>query len=187
MPSGSTCQADGRTATRSGPGATGVGEANGDRPEPDPAVVEAGAVEQHRLAHEGGDELAAGALVQLGRRAGLRDPAVVHHDDLVADRHRLGLVVRHVGDGQREAPLQRADLLAHRAAQPRIEVRQRLVEQQHRRLEHQRAGQRDALLLAARQLARQPLVEAGQADQRERARARRCALGLRRRRETSRP
>ena len=56
-----------------------------------------------------------------------------------------------------EALLQVADLLAHLPAQPRVEIGQRLVEQQHRGLEHQRARDRDALLLAARQLRRQPL------------------------------
>ena len=74
----------------------------------------------------------AGLLVQLLRRAGLGDAAGVHHDDLVADRQRLALVVRDVGHGQLQALLQRADLLAHAAAQPRVEVGQRLVEQQHR-------------------------------------------------------
>ena len=64
------------------------------------------AVEQHRLAHEAGDEFAARPLVQLARRAGLRDHAVVHHDDLVAHRHRLALVVRDVGHRQAEALLQ---------------------------------------------------------------------------------
>ena len=42
------------------------------------------------------------------------------------------------------------DLQVH--AQARVERAQRLVEQQHRRLEHERAGQRDALLLAAGEL-----------------------------------
>jgi hypothetical protein len=45
------------------------------------------------------------------------------------------------------------------APQPGVEVRERLVEQQHPRLEHERAGDGDALLLAARQLAGQSLAE----------------------------
>jgi hypothetical protein len=44
--------------------------------------------------------------------------------------------------------LQRADLLAHRAPQARVEIGQRLVEQQYRRLQHERASHRDTLLLA---------------------------------------
>ena len=137
-------------------------------------------LEQHRLAHEAGDEDAARPLVELARRAAPARPLPrVHDDDLVADRHRLVLVVRDVGDGQAEALLQAADLLAHRAAQARVEVRERLVEQQHRRLEDQRARERDALLLAARELARQPLVQADQADacaSAARARSRACAF-----------
>ena len=108
-----------------------------------------------KIAHETGHDLGARALVQLMWRAGLSDHAEVHHDDLFADDQRFGLVVRHTGHGQPEALLQRADLLAHRAAQPRIEVAERLVEEQHRRLEHERARHRHALLQAARQLTRQ--------------------------------
>ena len=40
--------------------------------------------------------------------------------------------MRDVDDGERQPLLQLADLLAHLPAQPRVEVRQRLVEQQHR-------------------------------------------------------
>src|SRR3546814_848216 len=39
-----------------------------------------------------------------------------------------------------------------------VEIGERLVEQQNRRLQHQRAGDRDALLLAAGELAGQPLA-----------------------------
>ena len=84
--------------------------------------------------------------------------------------------MRDVGHGQLQALLQRADLLAHAAAQPRVQVGQRLVEQQHAGLQHQRARHRHALLLPAGELARQALLEAGQAHQLHgRARAlRRC-------------
>ena len=50
-----------------------------------------------------------------------------------------------------EPPLQGAELVAHLRAQPRIEVAERLVEQQHLGLEHQGAGDRHPLLLAAGQ------------------------------------
>ena len=76
--------------------------------------------------------------------------------------------MRDVDDGERQALLQVADLLAHLPAQPRVEVRQRLVEQQHAGLEHQRARDGDALLLAARELRRQTRVEALEADGGER-------------------
>ena len=50
-------------------------------------------------------------------------------------------------------PLQREQLVAHLHAQLRVEVRQRLVEQQHLRLDREGARERDALLLAAGELA----------------------------------
>jgi hypothetical protein len=52
-----------------------------------------------------------------------------------------------------EASLEPAYLLADPAAQARVEVRERLVEEQDPRLQHERPGDGDALLLAARELA----------------------------------
>ena len=45
-----------------------------------------------------------------------------------------------------------------------VQVRERLVEQQHLRVHHQRAGQRHPLLLAAAQLVRRALLQPGQAE-----------------------
>ena len=115
------------------------------------------------VADEVGDEMAVRLLVQSARRAVLRDPRHAHHHDAVGDRQRLLLVVRHVHRGERQALLQLADLLAHMAAQLGIEIGQRLVEQQHLRLQHDRPRHRDALLLAAGQFARQARAVAGQA------------------------
>jgi hypothetical protein len=76
--------------------------------------------------------------------------------------------VRDVHDREPEPLLELADLLAHLAPQPRVEVRQRLVEQQDRGLEHERARDRDPLLLAARELGRQAVVVAFESDGGER-------------------
>jgi hypothetical protein len=138
-------QASGRTGDlerRAGRARRSGGAEVGDdeRPELHAAVGAPGRVEQHRLAHEAGDELARRPLVEIGGRALLGDPAAVHDDDAVAHRERLALVVRDVGDRQAEPLLQGADLLAHRAAQARVEVRERLVEEQHRGLEDERAA-----------------------------------------------
>ncbi len=133
------------------------------------------------VAHEARDERVARLLVELARRAFLRDGRLVHHDDAVGDRHRLGLVVRDVDDRQRQALLQLADLLAHLPAQPRVQVRQRLVEQQDRGLEHERARDGHALLLAAGELGRQAVGKPVEADGRER-RARALLRGRLRRR-----
>src|SRR3546814_5833414 len=70
----------------------------------------------------------------------------------------LLLIVGDVDRREAELLLQLADVLAHTPAQLGVEIGERLVEQQNRRLQHQRAGDRDALLLAAGELAGQPLA-----------------------------
>ena len=57
-----------------------------------------------------------------------------------------------------------------------VEVRQRLVEQQQMRPLDQRAGERDALLLAAGELARPPVEQP--VDAHQRGDLARAALGL---------
>jgi hypothetical protein len=107
-----------------------------------------------RRADEAGDELVGRMVVQVQRAAGLLDAAVAHHHDLVAHGHGLDLVVRDVDGGGLQALVQLLDLAAHRDAQLGVEVRQRLVEQEHLRIAHDRAAHGHALALAARELAR---------------------------------
>jgi hypothetical protein len=96
----------------------------------------------------------AGTVVDLGRRRVLLHHAVVHHRDLVRHRHRLELVVRDV-DGRRLEPhVQPLQLAAHRHAQLRVEVGQRLVHEEEPGLAHHRTPQRDALALSAGELPR---------------------------------
>ena len=104
------------------------------------------------LTDEIGDEARGRRLVQFTWAARLRHDGVVHHDDGVGDGQRLFLVVCHVDRGQAQGALELADLLAHVAAQLGVQVGQRLVEQQHARLEHQGARHCHALLLPAREL-----------------------------------
>ena len=111
----------------------------------------------------------AGPLVDLARGADLLHGTPVEDDDAVRQRHRFGLVVRHIDERDAGAALQRLELGAHALAQLGVEVRQRLVEQQDRRLDHQRARQRHALLLATRQLTRMALLEAFKAYRRQNA------------------
>ena len=103
-------------------------------------------------AHELGDERRRGWRVELGGRRELLEATLVHHADPVGDGERLLLVV---GDEQRrraDLELHAPDLVAQLHAHLGVERGQRLVEQQHRRLDRERAGQRDALLLAAGEL-----------------------------------
>ena len=92
-------------------------------------------------------------IVDRAPVADLLDHAVVHHRDAVGHGQRLALIVGDVDEGDADALLDRAQFGAHVLAQPQIERRQRLVEQQHLRLDRERAGDRDALLLAAGEFA----------------------------------
>ncbi len=114
---------------------------------------------------ERGHERRRREVVDVGRRADLLDPALAHDDDPVRQRQRLLLVVGDVHGRDPELALDRADLLAQRDPDLRVERRQRLVEQQDLRLDGERPGQRDALLLAARQLVRVAVALVGQVDQ----------------------
>ena len=77
-----------------------------------------------------------GCLVDLLRRADLLDPAVVHHGDPVAHGERLLLVVGDVHERDPDLLLQRLQLDLQRLSQLRIQRAERLVQQQHRRLQH---------------------------------------------------
>src|SRR2546422_10937115 len=79
----------------------------------------------------------------------------------------LFLLVRHE-QGRNPDPLdQRAQLAPRALPQRRIEVRERLVEQQHARLGRERPRQGDALLLASRQLLHLASLESREADEGE--------------------
>ena len=64
-----------------------------------------------------------------------------------------------------ELLLQRADLAPHLLAQLRVEVRQRLVHQADLGLGDDRAAERDALLLAARELRGLALEQLAEAEE----------------------
>ena len=121
------------------------------RPQLDRAEV------HRRGADEAGDEGVRRPVVQLARRPALLQLPVAEHGDPVPERHRLRLVVCHVDRRHAELELQRCDVGAHLDAQLRVEVRERLVHQEHARHADDRAPHRDALALAAGQLAGLPL------------------------------
>ena len=88
----------------------------------------------------------------------------MHDDDAVGHGHGLDLVVRDVDRGRAQPLVQFLDLGAHGNAQLGIEIGQRLVEQKHLRIAHDRAPHRDALALAARQLPRIALEQTAQRE-----------------------
>ena len=83
----------------------------------------------------------------------LDDTALAHDRDPVGQRQRLLLIVGDIDDGHAEVALHALDLALQLVAQLAIERAERLVHQQHRRLEHDGTRERHALLLAARELA----------------------------------
>ena len=102
-------------------------------------------------------------------RLGLRDLddlAVAHHGDPLAERHRLGLVVRDVDRRDAELRVELRQRGPHADAQLGVEVRERLVHQERLRLTHDRAAHRDALALAAGELKRLAVEHLGQSEQR---------------------
>ena len=103
---------------------------------------------------EAGDERTGRVAVHLAWRAQLLEPTVRHDADAIADAQRLFLIVGDEQGGDAELGLDAPDLVAQRGAHLGVQRRQWLVEQQHLRLDGQRASQRDALLLAARHLVR---------------------------------
>jgi hypothetical protein len=90
-------------------------------------------------------------VIKVARCPRLGDPAGHHHDNAVRHRHRLGLVMRDIDKGPPGPRLQGCKFRTHLHPQPRIEIRQRFVEQKDRRVAHQGAADRHALLLPARQ------------------------------------
>ena len=124
------------------------------------------------LADEAHHELVGGMLVEVVGGAGLLDPALVHHHQLLGDVHRLLLVV---GDEDRRhvhLVVEVAQPGAQVLADLGVERAEGLVEQQHLRLDRQRPGQRHALALAAGELGGEAVGEPVELDQAAAARAR---------------
>ena len=96
----------------------------------------------------------AGWSIDLARRADLLDAALVHHHHPVGHFERFFLVVGDEDRGHVDFGMQRAQPLPQFLAHLGVERAERLVEQQDARLDRQRPCQRNALALAAGQLAR---------------------------------
>ena len=109
------------------------------------------AVAHVREAEEAGHVLVRGARPDLVGRASLHDPARTHDRDAVAEREGLAAVVRHVERRHVERVEDALEILQQAVAEPAVERAERLVEEEDARLRRERAGQRDALLLSARE------------------------------------
>src|SRR6185503_3914246 len=110
------------------------------------------------------DEPRPGPLIKRAPVCELLDVAAVKDGDAVAQRERFLLVVCHKNERDAEPSLQGVQLDLQLPAQLEVEGGQGFVEQQHFGFVDERAGQRDALALAARELcrpARRQLDDAG--------------------------
>ena len=96
----------------------------------------------------------AGSLVDLGRGSELLDPAGVEDRQAIAHGERLLLVVRDVDERDPDLLLDRLELDLHLLAELEVQGSERLVEEQHAGPVDERARERDALALAARELGR---------------------------------
>ena len=101
-------------------------------------------------------------------------PSLIDHD-LVGDLEGLLLVVGHEDGGHVHLVVQPAQPVAQLLADLRVEGAERLVEQQHGRLDRQRPGQRHPLPLAAGELRGQPVGELREVHQLEQLLDRRFA------------
>ena len=99
---------------------------------------------------------------QLGRGRVLLDPAALAHDrDPVAHLDRLVDVVGDEEDGLADLRLQAQELVLQALAVDRVDRPEGLVHQHHQRVGGERAGDPDALLLAAGELRRVAVAELG--------------------------
>jgi hypothetical protein len=98
----------------------------------------------------------------------LGDTPLVEDDHVRGHLKRLALIVGHIQDRDAQPTVQLPDLASHLGAQARIEIGERLIEQQDRRFHRKASRERHALLLAPRELMRKPRRELTHPDQLER-------------------
>ena len=118
-----------------------------------------------RESEKGRDEHVGRLVVDVRGRSDLADLPEIHHHDPVSHRHGLDLVVRHVDRGRPDALVELFELLPGRRPQLGVQVGERFVQQEHRRLAHDGARERDPLPLAPGKLARLTVQELADAQQ----------------------
>ena len=149
-------------------------------PSPDAAGAGDHAARNDRaLAHEGRGEAGAGSSVDPFGRARVLDPPVARDHAQIGQRHGLLLVVGDVDEGGADALLDGLQLVLHLAPELEVERAERLVEQQHRRLDHERAGEAPRADAGRRKLVRPAPRDMLQPDQRQRILDGAAALGAR--------
>ena len=110
-------------------------------------------------AGEGGDEGIGGPGHEVGRRSDLAKASLHDHPDLVGERGRVLEVVRDEQRRDLETGEELLQLESHLDLRVSVEGRERLVEQEDLGVTRERARERDPLALAAREAARQRVLE----------------------------
>ena len=118
---------------------------------------------------EAGNERAFRLFVQRFRLGDLLNPAAAKDGHPVRQHHGLLLIVGDVDDRDPQAALDAPELVLHFLAQTAVKGAERFVHQHQAGLKHQRPGDGHALLLAAGQLGRTPLLKSFQAHELQRA------------------
>ena len=114
---------------------------------------------------EPGDEGVHRIVVELRRAVDLLQLAVLQHRHPVTHGHRLDLVVGDVHGGDAQVVLQFHDLRTGLHAEFRVQVRQRLVHEEHLRFPHDRPAHRHTLTLATGEVLRLSVQVVAQVQQ----------------------
>src|SRR4051794_7543707 len=120
----------------------------------------------HKLGHESGRW----SLINLAWCPDLLDAARVHDRDAIGHSDRLTLIVCDKDEGAASRAMKPSQFLLHLQSKLEIERAQRLVEQEHLWIVHERPGHSDTLPLPARELVNLAVTVAGEPDERERLR-----------------
>ena len=99
-------------------------------------------------------QIARWATVDFLWTSQLANAPLRHHRQTVGKTQSLALIVSHEDSGDAQLTLDFPKLDLHRGSQIFVERGKRLVEQQYFRIDHQCAGERNALLLSTGQFAR---------------------------------
>ena len=123
------------------------------------------ALEEIHRSDEFGDGARIRSFIEPLSRVNLIHPAAAHDGDAVGKGERLFLVMRDEDEGDADFALELAKFDLHLLAQLLVECAQRFVEQQNLGIAHERARERNALALAARELVRPPVAVSLELDQ----------------------
>src|SRR5690606_2579225 len=111
--------------------------------------------EDIRLSQKVGGEMVCRLIIELRRGAELLDTSAVHQADAIRHGERFLLVMGDIEDGDAELAMNAPDFELHLFAQTLVERAQWLIHEDDAGLIDDRAGNGNALLLAARQFLRE--------------------------------